>query len=86
MERMVRAGFKPEGMTSLLTKLSQESDNSRIDQWMSDHPEGKKRAAAAAAQESEIRALQAQNAASVKPVFPAWNFDSLREETPPVAP
>lgn len=86
MERMVRAGFNPEGMVSLLQKLSQESDNSRIDQWMSDHPEGKKRAAAAQVQQAEIKALQAQNVASVKPVFPAWNPDSLREEAPPVAP
>ncbi|HEX8550077.1 MAG TPA: M48 family metallopeptidase [Abditibacteriaceae bacterium] len=84
MERMARAGFNPEGMVSLLTKLAAENgSSSRIDQWMSDHPEGKKRAAAAELQTKEIRALQAQNAPTVKPVFPTWSLESLRGESVP---
>ncbi|HEX9997314.1 MAG TPA: M48 family metalloprotease [Abditibacterium sp.] len=43
--RMKRAGFKPEAMATVLQRLAEE-DNSDMDQWMSDHPEGKKRVAA----------------------------------------
>ncbi|PQV64500.1 Peptidase family M48 [Abditibacterium utsteinense] len=43
--RMKRAGFDPNAMVTVLQRLSEEDDNSGIDQWMSDHPEGKKRVA-----------------------------------------
>ncbi len=42
--RMKRAGFDPNAMVTVLQRLSEE-DDSGIDQWMSDHPEGKKRVA-----------------------------------------
>ncbi len=41
--RMKRAGFKPEAMVNVLQRLAEEDDSSGLDQWMSDHPEGKKR-------------------------------------------
>ncbi len=43
--RMKRAGFDPNAMVTVLKNLADEDDNSGIDQWMSDHPEGKKRVA-----------------------------------------
>jgi predicted Zn-dependent protease len=43
--RMTRAGFNPEAMVSVLQRLSDETDSSGLDQWLSDHPEGKKRVA-----------------------------------------
>ena len=43
--RMKRAGFKPEAMVSVLQRLADE-DDSDMDGWMRDHPEGKKRVAA----------------------------------------
>ena len=42
--RMKRAGFQPDAMVNVLQRLADEDDSS--DQWMSDHPEGKKRVAA----------------------------------------
>ncbi len=47
--RMKRAGFDPNAMVTVLTRLSNEDSNNDIDRWLSDHPEGKKRAAAVAA-------------------------------------
>lgn len=44
--RMKRAGFAPDAMVTVLQRLAAEDENSNIDQWMSDHPEGKKRVAA----------------------------------------
>ncbi len=42
--RMRRAGFDGNAMVSVLKRLADE-DDSDADQWMSDHPEGKKRVA-----------------------------------------
>jgi predicted Zn-dependent protease len=44
--RMERAGFDPQAMVTVLKRLADEDNSSDIDQWMSDHPEGKKRVAA----------------------------------------
>lgn len=41
--RMKRAGFKPDAMVNVLQRLAEEDNSSGLDQWMSDHPEGKKR-------------------------------------------
>ncbi|HEX8465836.1 MAG TPA: M48 family metalloprotease [Abditibacterium sp.] len=45
LHRMKRAGFDPAAMVSVLQRLADEEDTSGLDQWMSDHPEGKKRVA-----------------------------------------
>lgn len=42
--RMKRAGFEPSAMVNVLQRLADEDDSS-ADQWLSDHPEGKKRVA-----------------------------------------
>ena len=47
--RMKRAGFDPSAMVTVLTRLSSEDSNNDLDRWLSNHPEGKKRAAAVAA-------------------------------------
>ncbi len=47
--RMKRAGFDPNAMVTVLTRLSNEDSNNDLDRWLSDHPEGKRRAAAVAA-------------------------------------
>lgn len=44
--RMKRAGFDPQAMVTVLTRLSNEDSGNDLDRWLSDHPEGKKRAAA----------------------------------------
>jgi len=44
--RMKRAGFDPQAMVTVLTRLSNEDSGDGLDKWLSDHPEGKKRAAA----------------------------------------
>ena len=44
--RMKRAGYDPNAMVTVLTRLSAEDSNNDLDRWLSDHPEGKKRAAA----------------------------------------
>lgn len=51
--RMKRAGFDPHAMETVLQRLAAEDDTSGVDQWMSDHPQGKKRVAA-------VQALLAQ--------------------------
>lgn len=43
--RMKRAGFDPSAMVTVLTRLANEDSNDGLDKWLSDHPEGKKRAA-----------------------------------------
>ncbi|BCM91353.1 beta-barrel assembly-enhancing protease [Abditibacteriota bacterium] len=47
--RMKRAGFDPQAMVTVLTRLSNEDSGNDLDRWLSDHPEGKKRAAAVTA-------------------------------------
>jgi len=44
--RMKRAGFDPKAMVTVLTRLANEDSGDGLDKWLSDHPEGKKRAAA----------------------------------------
>jgi predicted Zn-dependent protease len=44
--RMKRAGFDPTAMVTVLTRLSNEDSSGGLDKWLSDHPQGKKRAAA----------------------------------------
>lgn len=43
--RMKRAGFDPQAMVTVLTRLANEDSGDGLDKWLSDHPEGKKRAA-----------------------------------------
>jgi len=44
--RMKRAGFDPQAMVTVLTRLANEDSGDGLDKWLADHPEGKKRAAA----------------------------------------
>ncbi len=50
LERMKRAGFDPNAMVTVLQRLSDDEDRDGLDQWLADHPEGKKRVAAIKAQ------------------------------------
>ena len=50
MARMKRAGFDPNAMVSVLQRLADDEDRDGLDQWLADHPEGKKRVAAIKAQ------------------------------------
>ena len=43
LARMERAGFKPDAMVNVLQRLANEENTDSAFQWMSDHPEGKKR-------------------------------------------
>lgn len=80
LKRMVRAGFNPQGMETLLQKLSKEDGSqSQFDRWLSDHPQGAKRVAAVEEELKEVPLLQAKNDASVKPVLPKWTTDSLQQ-------
>ena len=80
VKRMVRAGFDPRGMETLLQKLSREdASQSQLDRWFADHPQGEKRDADVQQELKEIPALQAKNDPSVKPILPAWTSDSLQQ-------
>jgi len=80
MKRMARAGFNPQGMVSLLQKLSLENKNGgTIDKWFRSHPEGAKRAAAAQLETAEVRVKQAQNDPTVKPKFAPWTSETLQQ-------
>lgn len=84
MERMTRAGFNPNGMVTLLQKLAEENKSaSSLDRWMANHPDGPKRVAAAQKEELEVRSQLKAGAATVKPIFPAWTDESVREPLPP---
>ena len=43
LARMERAGFNPDAMVNVLQRLANEEETDSLFQWMSDHPEGKKR-------------------------------------------
>ena len=78
MQRMARAGFNPQGMVSLLDKLSKESGSLHtLDKWFGNHPDAKKRAEAAKREVVEISSLQAQKNPLVSPLYPAWNGELL---------
>ena len=80
VKRMIRAGFDPHGMETLLEKLSKEDASSdQLDRWFSDHPEGLKRVAAVKQELDEIPALQAKGDPSVKQQLPAWTSESLAQ-------
>ena len=82
LRRMVRAGFNPQGMETLLQKLSKESGpQSQFDRWFADHPQGEKRVAAVQRELGALPQLKAQGDASVKPILPLWTAQSLQEET-----
>jgi predicted Zn-dependent protease len=73
MQRMVRAGFNPRGMVSLLEKMAkEESRQNQLDRWFAGHPDGPKRVRSAQQQVQEIQKLQAQNKEQVKPLFAPW--------------
>ena len=56
LARMERAGFDPNAMVTVLQRLSNEDDTDSMFQWMSDHPEGKKRVAAIQALLPKVKA------------------------------
>ena len=56
LARMERAGFDPSGMITVLQRLSNEEETDSLFQWMSDHPEGKKRVAAIQALLPKVKA------------------------------
>ena len=56
LARMTRAGFDPDAMVAVLQRLANEDDSSGLDQWMSDHPEGKKRVKAVEGYMPEVKA------------------------------
>jgi len=76
MLRMARAGFDPAAMVTVLTRLSQEDKGQdSLDHWFSDHPDGKKRVAAARQLLAQIRPAEAaaldSSLAAPTPVVPA---------------
>lgn len=80
MKRMIRAGFNPQGMVTLLQKLAKEGEKgSGIDNWFRSHPEGQKRTANAEQELITVKALQAKNDPSVKAAYPAWSAETLQE-------
>ncbi len=57
MERMVRAGYDPQGMVSLLQRLQkQEGDLKNLDKWFADHPAADDRVRKAQAQLQQLKA------------------------------
>ena len=83
MQRMARAGFNPQGMVTLLDKLSKESQSSgTLDKWFGSHPDGAKRVEAAKREAVEISKLQGQQSTLVKPVFAPWPSTEKLGSTP----
>ncbi|HVF09687.1 MAG TPA: M48 family metallopeptidase [Abditibacteriaceae bacterium] len=77
MQRMARAGFNPQGMVTLLDKLSKESGSLKtLDKWFGNHPDAKKRLEAARREVGEISTLQAQKNPLVTPVYPTWSGEA----------
>jgi predicted Zn-dependent protease len=80
MERMIRAGFDPQGMVSLLEKMSKEDRGSgKLIGWMRSHPEGRARMEAVQRAITEAKAQQAQNNAAVKPKYAPWTSETLQQ-------
>jgi len=78
MQRMVRAGFNPQGMVTLLENLAKDSSKSNVlDKWFGSHPESKKRVGAARNYVLEVKSLQAQNNPLVRPIFQPWRSEDL---------
>ena len=72
MERMVRAGFNPRGMITLLERLDrQDGDPKRVDKWFASHPDGKARVEKAQAMFSALQSGKAAPAAASAPLAPA---------------
>lgn len=73
MKRMVRAGFDPQGMVSLLDKLNKDSQKGDVfNKWFGDHPDGPRRIANAQAELTELKTLESQHDPTVKPLFAPW--------------
>jgi predicted Zn-dependent protease len=80
VERMVRAGFDPRGMVSLLEKMSKEDRSSgTLIGWMRSHPEGRARVEAVQRTIAEVKAQQAQNNPAVKPKYAPWTSETLQQ-------
>jgi predicted Zn-dependent protease len=83
MQRMVRAGFNPQGMVSLLTKLSEEQGRvSSLDKWFGDHPDGPKRVRST---QQELQNISQGNK-PVKPLFAPWTTPNPALSTTPDGP
>jgi predicted Zn-dependent protease len=80
VERMVRAGFDPRGMVTLLEKMSKEDRGSgTLTGWMRSHPEGKARIEAVQRTIAEVKTQQAQNNPTVKPKYAPWTSETLQQ-------
>jgi predicted Zn-dependent protease len=80
VERMVRAGFNPQGMVSLLEKMSKEDQGSgTLTGWMRSHPEGRPRVEAVQRTIAEVKVQQAQNNPTVKPKYAPWTSQTLQQ-------
>ncbi|HEX8234698.1 MAG TPA: M48 family metallopeptidase [Abditibacteriaceae bacterium] len=80
VERMVRAGFNPQGMVSLLEKMSKEDQGSgTLTGWMRSHPEGRPRVEAVQRTIAEVKTQQAQNNPTVKPKYAPWTSETLQQ-------
>ncbi len=80
MERMVRAGFNPQGMVSLLQRLDREDgEQKRVDKWFASHPDGSIRVRHA---QEELAALRAGGkvAAPLAPELTAQDGAQARDE------
>ena len=80
VERMVRAGFDPQGMVTLLEKMSKEDRGTgTLTGWMRSHPEGRARVEAVQRTLTEVKTQQAQNNPLVKPKYAPWTSETLQQ-------
>lgn len=78
LQRMARAGFDPNGMVTLLEKLSKESGKTdTLDRWFGSHPDGGRRVDAARREVAEVKALQAKNDPLGRAQFAPWRSDAF---------
>jgi predicted Zn-dependent protease len=83
VRRMVRAGFNPQGMVTLLDKLGKEDrGGNTLDSWFRAHPESDKRVGDVQKEMTQIKTLQAAGDASVKPIFEPWTSATANSSSP----
>ena len=80
MKRMVRAGFDPHAMVTLLQNLAKEDEGGdRLDKWFGDHPDSQSRVERAQAELVELPGLTAANDPIVKPAYAPWTPQTLQQ-------
>ncbi len=73
MQRMVRAGFNPQGMVALLDKMAREQKKmNTLDRWFASHPDGPRRVQQAQLQAQKLSGTTGGNTPETRVLFKPW--------------